>query len=188
VIAARASFSRRMLRWAVRRLVFIDESGINLSQTRAEGRALRGERVVDYVPGSRWETYSVIAGLRSTGVIAPMMIPGAMNTASLLTWVEVVLAPKLQRGDIVVWDNLRIHSDPEVVHAIKARGARLEFTPPYSPEFNPIEEAWSKMKAILRAAKARTVGDLVEFLGDALRAISPADCRGWFRHAGYVVP
>ena len=110
-----------------------------------------------------------------------------MNTAALLTWVEVVLAPTLQRGDIVVWDNLRIHSDPEVVSAIRARGARLEFTPPYSPEFNPIEEAWSKMKAIMRAAKARTVGELLEFLGDALRAISPADCRGWFKHAGYTV-
>jgi transposase len=177
-----------MLRWACRRLVFIDESGINLSHTRAEARAPRGERVVDYVPGGRWETYSIIAGLRSTGVIAPMMIAGAMNTASLLTWVEVVLAPSLKCGDIVVWDNLRIHSDPEVVRAIKARGARLEFTPPYSPEFNPIEEAWSKMKSILRAAKARTVSDLLEFLGDALRAISPADCRGWFRHAGYTVP
>lgn len=188
MIAARASFSRRMLRWAFRRLVFIDESGINLAQTRAEARAPRGERVVDYVPGARWETYSIIAGLRSTGVVAPMMIAGAMNTAALLTWVQVVLAPTLQRGDIVVWDNLRIHSDPEVVQAIKSRGARLQFTPPYSPEFNPIEEAWSKMKAILRTAKARTRRELVEFLGDALRAISPADCLGWFRHAGYAVP
>jgi transposase len=87
-----------------------------------------------------------------------------------------------------VWDNLRIHSDPEVVQAIKAKGARLQFTPPYSPEFNPIEEAWSKMKAILRTAKARTGSELIEFLGDALRAISPADCLGWFRHAGYAVP
>lgn len=188
MIAARSSFGRRMLRWAFSRLVFIDESGVNLAQTRAEGRAPRGERVVDYVPGGRWETYSIIAGLRSTGVIAPMMIPGAMNAASLLTWVEVVLAPTLRRGDIVVWDNLRIHSDAEVVRAIKAKGARLEFTPPYSPEFNPIEEAWSKMKAMLRTAKARTASDLLDSLGDALRAISPADCRGWFKHAGYVVP
>ena len=91
-----------MLRWAFRRLVFIDESGVNLSHTPARARAPRGERVVDYVPGGRWEAYSIIAGLRSTGVIAPMMISGAMNTAALLTWVEVVLAPTLQRGACVI--------------------------------------------------------------------------------------
>jgi transposase len=175
-----------MLRWAIRKLVFIDESGVNLSQTRTEGRAPRGERVIDHVPGRRWETHSIIAGLRTTGIVAPMVIPGAMNTDSLRVWVQTVLAPELRRGDIVVWDNLGIHTDPDVAAAIVARGARLEFLPPYSPEFNPIEEAWSKMKGILRAAKARTVDTLVQAVGEALEAISPTDCHGWFKHAGYA--
>ncbi len=176
-----------MLRWAMRKLVFIDESGVNLSQTRTEARAPRGERVVDHVPGRRWETYSIIAGLRSTGIVAPMVLPGAMNTESLRVWVQTVLAPELKRGDIVVWDNLGIHTDPDVAAAIAARGARLEFLPPYSPEFNPIEEAWSKMKGILRTAKARTVDALVQAVGEALEAISATDCLGWFKHAGYAV-
>lgn len=175
-----------MRRWRVPRLVFIDKSGINLAHTPAHARAPRGERVVDYVPGGRWETYSVIAGLRSTGVIAPMMLRGAMNTHALLTWVQDVLAPELLAGDIVVWDNLSIHKDPDVVAAIRAAGARLEFLPPYSPELNPIEEAWSKMEAILRVAKARTLDALLECLGDALEDISHSDALGWFEHAGYA--
>jgi transposase len=176
-----------MLRWALGRLVFVDESGINLAQTPAYARAPRGERAIDYVPGGRWETYSVIAGLRSTGIVAPMMLPGAMNADWMLTWTQNVLAPHLRPGDIVVWDNLGIHKDPDVVAAIRATGARLEFLPPYSPELNPIEEAWSKMKTLLRVAKARTFEALLEDLGAALEAISPADCLGWFKHAGYAV-
>lgn len=176
-----------MLRWGFRRLVFVDESGINLAQTPAYGRALRGDRVVDHVPGGRWETYSVIAALRSTGVVAPMMIRGAMNTAAMLFWVQNALAPELQPGDIVIWDNLSIHKDPDVVAAIKATGARLEFLPPYSPELNPIEEAWSKVKTFLRVVKARTFDTLVDGLGEALRAVSPTDCLGWFEHAGYAL-
>lgn len=187
MIAARESFSRRMLRWAFGRLIFVDESGINLAQTPAYARAPRGERAVDHVPGGRWQTYSVIAGLRSSGVIAPMMLPGAMNADSMLAWTRTVLAPELRPRDIVVWDNLSIHKDPDVAAAIKATGARLEFLPPYSPELNPIEEAWSKMKALLRVAKARSFEALLEDLGAALEAISPADCRGWFKHAGYAV-
>lgn len=176
-----------MLRWGFSRLVFVDESGINLAQTPVYGRAPRGDRVVDHVPGGRWETYSVIAGLRSAGVVAPMMIRGAMNTASMLFWVQNELAPELSPGDIVIWDNLSIHKDPDVVAAIKATGARLEFLPPYSPELNPIEETWSKVKSILRVVKARTFAALVDGLGDALRAVSPADCLGWFGHAGYAL-
>jgi transposase len=175
-----------MLRWPFHKLVFIDESGVNLSLTRANARAPRGERVVDHVPGRRWDNYSVIAGLRSTGIIAPMMLRGAMNTDALLVWVREVLAPELRQGDIVVWDNLRIHMDPEVAAAFAKRRARLEFLPPYSPDLNPIEEAWSKMKSILRSAKARVADALVQALDDALTSISAKDCRGWFKHAGYV--
>jgi transposase len=185
VIAARERFSRRMLRWPFRSLVFVDESGVNLSQTRAQAWAPRGQRIAEQIPGRR-ETYSVIAALRSTGIIAPMVLAGAMNTDALLAWIEQVLAPQLRRGDVVIWDNVGFHNAPEVAKAVKKRGARLEFIPPYSPEFNPIEEAWSKMKSILRAAKARAADALVDALDDALSAISPTDSTGWFRHAGYA--
>ena len=176
-----------MLRWAFPQLVFVDESGVNLSQTRSQARAPRGERVTDEIPGRR-ETYSVIAALRSTGVFAPMVLPGAMNTDSMIAWVEQVLAPKLRRGDIVIWDNVGFHNAPEVAKAVERRGARIEFLPPYCPELNPIEEGWSKMKSILRAAKARVAEALIQALDDALSAISRSDCRGWFKHAGYVTP
>jgi len=175
-----------MRHWSVERLVFIDESGINFAQTRAVARAPCGERVVDHVP-AHWENYSLIAALRSTGIVAPMLLPGAMNTEALRTWVRDVLAPELRPGDIVIWDNLGIHSDPEVAVALAERGARLEFLPPYSPDFNPIEEAWSKIKCILRVAKARVFDALVDALGDALNAVCPDDCLGWFKHAGYLV-
>jgi len=174
--------------WHNRQLVFIDESGVNLSETRAEGRAPRGERVVDAVPGGRWENYTIVAGLRMNGVVAPMMLPGAMNADCLRIWVRRSLAPALKPGDIVVWDNLSIHNDPQIPKMIERRGARLEFLPPYSPDLNPIEKAWSKMKTVLRKLKARTRDALVKALGIALRAITAEDCLGWFKHAGYTLP
>lgn len=183
---ARRSFCRRMQRWCPEQLVFVDESGVNLSMTRATGWAPRGERIVDHVPSKRWETYSVVAGLRQGGVVAPMVLPGAMNGEAMRTWVKEVLAPQLNPGDIVIWDNLGIHDDPEVAATVASRGAKLEFLPPYSPDLNPIEEAWSKMKAFLRVAKARAYDTLITALGDALAAITSADCRGWFAHAGYA--
>lgn len=176
-----------MKHWDVKKLVFIDESGVNLSMTRTRARSPCGERVVDKVPGGRWESYSVIAALRQKGIVAPMLIPGAMNGQSLRTWVKKCLCPRLRRGDIVIWDNLGIHNDSQVLAAIEARGATLEFLPAYSPELNPIEMAWSKVKAGLRAAGARTLDTLLASLGNALRSVTRTDCRGWFSHAGYVV-
>ena len=188
VVEARQRFFRRMLWWHNRSLVFIDESGVNLSQTRAEGRAPRGQRLVDAVPGGRWENYTIIAGLRESGIIAPMMLPGAMNSERLRTWVRKSLAPALKRGDIVVWDNLSIHNDSQVAALIEQRGATLEFLPAYSPDLNPIERAWSKMKTILRKLKARTRDALTNALGTALHAITKQDCLGWFKHSGYTLP
>lgn len=176
-----------MRRWPVDRLVFIDESGVNLALTRAQGWGPRGERVVDDVPAGRWETYSVIAALRDDGVVAPMVLRGAMDTESMRGWICEQLAPNLRRGDIVVLDNISIHQAPDIAEAIAHRGARLEFLPPYSPDLNPIEEAWAKMKATLRAAKARVLEALVWALDEALSGISSQDCRGWFQHAGYRV-
>lgn len=175
-----------MLRWPAKKLVFVDESGVNLALTRTVAWGPRGERVVDDVPGGRWESYSVIAGLRDGGVIAPMVLRGAMDTAAMRVWVGDVLGPKLRPGDIVVWDNIGIHDDPEIAEALARRGARLEFLPPYSPDLNPIEHAWGKMKSILRAAKARAAGALVWALDEALSAITSKDCRGWFQHCGYA--
>ena len=187
VIELRDHFRRNMRRLPSARLIFIDESGVNLGLTRAEARAPRGKRIVDYAPGNSWESYSVVAGLRRTGVIAPMLLKGAMNTSSLLAWVKSELGPKLGPGDIVVWDNLSIHYNPEVARVIKERGACLRFLPPYSPEFNPIEKAWSKMKALLRVIKARSFDALVAGVGEALGAVTPEDSEGWFAHAGYAV-
>ena len=176
-----------MQQWSSDRLVFVDESGVNLAMTRREAWAPKGQRIVDAVPGGQWETYSVIAGLRRTGVFAPMVLSGAMNGEALRAWAKTTFVPNLRKGDIVVWDNLSIHEDREVASLIENRGARLEFLPPYSPDLNPIEEAWSKMKAFLRVAKARARDTLIEALADALRSITPDDCRGWFAHAGYIV-
>jgi len=177
-----------MTAWCPEHLVFVDESGVNLSLTRAQARAPVGQRVVDHVPGARWETYSVIAALRADGIVAPMVVGGAINGDALRTWVEEVLGPELSPGDIVVWDNLAIHTSAEDAQLIEQRGARLQFLPKYSPDLNPIELAWSKAKALLRRIKARTGEALVHALGDALAAITPSDSSAWFRHAGYAAP
>jgi transposase len=115
-----------------------------------------------------------------------MMLPGAMNTECPRIWVRESVTPALKPGDIVVWDNLDIHNDVEIAEVIERRGARFEFLPPYSPDLNPIEKAWSKRKSVLRKLKARTREALVDAHGTALRAISKQDCIGWFRHAGYT--
>lgn len=185
VVRARERFQRRRRRWPPCKLVFVDESGVNLSLTRAEAWAPRGERVVATVPGRRWENYTLIAALRTSGVEAPMLLPGAMNALALRVWVRDCLAPRLKRGDIVVWDNLGIHGDLESRGHIEARGATLEFLPPYSPEFSPIEPAFGKAKTLLRGIGARTWRRLITATGRVLQAITPRDCEGWFRHCGY---
>src|SRR5262249_49667642 len=151
-----------------------------------EAWAPRGERAVDHVPGRRWETFTLIAALRFDGVHAPMLLPGAMNALALRTWVRNSLVPLLRNGDIVVWDNLGIHDDYEVRLSIEAAGARLRFLPPYSPDFNPIEQAWSKTKAVLRRLGARTWRRLVDAVSQALHSITPLDCIGWFENCGYT--
>lgn len=129
VVVARERFAHRRRRWQRSRLWFVDESGVNHSLTRSEAWAPRGERIVDSVPGRRWETFTVIAALSVGGLHAPMLLPGAMNTEALRVWVRDCLAPLLRPADIVIWDNLGIHEDPEVAALIRALGARLEFFP-----------------------------------------------------------
>lgn len=176
-----------MRRWPVDKLVIVDESGVNLAFTRKEAWGPRGERVVDDVPHGRWESFSVVAALRTTGIAVPMLLRGAFDGPATRVWVREQLAPTLRPGDIVIWDNIGIHDDQEIAETIAARGARLEFLPPYSPDLSPIEPAFSKMKAWLRAAKARVADALVSALDEALSAITPQDCLGWFRHCGYRV-
>jgi transposase len=166
--------------------VFIDESGVNTSMTRAEAWAPRNERAVDHVPGRRWESHTVIAALRVDGICAPMVLPGAMNTEALRVWVRDCLCPELRPGDIVIWDNLGIHGDPELEQYIRSRGAALEFLPPYSPELNPIELVWSKVKAILRRLRPRDWNGILAALRQALLAVSSTECLNYFCHAGYL--
>ena len=168
-------------------LQFIDESGLHLGFTRLYGRAAPGERVTEGTPDYSGPHYTTIAAIGLRGVSAPWLFEGAMTTLAFETYVQAELAPTLQRGDIVLADNLSAHKSAEAQRLIAARGARLEFLPPYSSDFNPIELCWSKVKTALRAAKARTFETLLEALASALRSVSRADIQAWFAHCGYAV-
>lgn len=176
------------MRFIIEHLKFIDESGAHLGLTRLFGRAAPGERVSEATPGYSGKHYTVIAALGPTEVSATWLLEGAMTREAFEVYITQVLAPTLQGGDVVLLDNLNVHKS-ELAHlAIQARGARLEFLPPYSPDLNPIEKCWSKVKAVLRRLKARTLDELVEALDLAFRAITPEDTRAWFAHCGYVLP
>ena len=156
----------------VNRLKFIDESGVNLGLTRLFGRAAPGERVGEATPGHAGAHYTLVAALGWQGVCAPWVLEGAMDGSAFEVYVQQVLGPTLRRGDIVVMDNLSAHQRGRIRPLIEARGARLAFLPPYSPDFNPIELCWSKVKTVLRTAKARTFEALLAALADALRSVS----------------
>jgi transposase len=168
-------------------LKFIDEFGTHLGLTRLFGRAAPGERVVEATAGYSGAHYTVVATLGLQGITAPCLFEGAMNGITFETYVEKVLAPTLHPGDLVVIDNLSAHKGEPIGQLIEACGARVHFLPPYSPDLNPIELCWAKVKTALRAAKARTFDALVSALWDALRAINPADAIAWFAHCGYTV-
>lgn len=170
-----------------KKLYFIDEIGMHLGLTRLYGRAAPGERVVEATPGYSGPHYTAVAALTLRGVRAPWLLEGSMNGLAFEAYVEHVLAPSLRRGDIVVLDNLKPHTQAVIRTLIEARGARVEFLPPYSPDFNPIELCWSKVKAWLRKAKARTYDELLAALEQALRAVSRTDAMAWFTHCGYPV-
>ena len=168
-------------------LRFLDESGIHLGLTRLYGRATPGERIEEGTPDTSGPHYTMIASLGWNGVQAPWILQGAMTGVAFETYVEQILAPTLRPKEIVLMDNLSAHKGPKVRTLIEARSARLEYLPPYSPDWNPIEKCWSKVKAAMRAAKARTVDELVDALGYALRAVTHDDASGWFTHCGYTV-
>lgn len=167
------------------RLVFIDETGASTKMARLRGRAPKGQRCRAPVPHGHWKTTTFTGALRLSGMTAPMVLDGPMNGAAFLAYVEQVLVPTLRPGDIVIMDNLPAHKPGAVRAAIEAAGAELSFLPPYSPDFNPIENAFSKLKAILRKAAARTIDDLWHAIGEAIDAFTPRECQNYFAACGY---
>lgn len=174
------------MRSDVQRLVFIDESAAKTNMTRLRGRARRGERVRDHAPYGHWNTTTMLGSIRLDGTISCMAVDGATTRDVFRAYVRHVLCPTLRPGDIVVADNLSAHKDRESETLIEARGAHLEFLPPYSPDFNPIENMWSKVKTHLRAAKARTHETLITAIGQALKSITSTDAQGYFFSCGYT--
>lgn len=179
----RRSFRRKVKRIEPKRPLFVDETGVTTAMTPTYGWAPRGARAVGSAPGA-WESITVIAGLGLDGVRAPLAFPGSTDTAAFETYVEQVLVPELRPGDVVVWDNLTPHRVPAVRAAIERVGAELLPLPPWSPDYTPIEEMWSKVKAYLRRVAARTKEGVYEALGEALERVTPHDIIGWFQHAG----
>jgi transposase len=167
------------------KLVFIDETGLSTKMARLRGRAPRGERCRAGVPHGHWKTTTFTGALRLTGMTAPFVYDGAMNGAVFLAYVEQVLVPTLKPGDVVIMDNLPAHKAAGVRDAIGAAGARLLYLPPYSPDFNPIENAFAKLKALLRAKAERTIAALWDTVGSILDLFTPAECENYFKAAGY---
>ena len=168
------------------RLVFIDETWATTNMARRYGRSPRGQRLVASVPHGHWKTSTFLAALRHDGLTAPCVLDGAINGAAFRAYVEQFLAPTLAPGDLVVMDNLSSHKVTGVREAIEARGASLLYLPPYSPDFNPIEHAFAKLKEYLRKAAARTIDALWAAIADALGDFSPNECANYLAHAGYV--
>ena len=179
VQAQRLDFEERMVNVDPAHLVFVDEMGATTAMTRTYGRAPIGERVVGSAPGD-WENVTLIAGLRSSGVVAPFAFAGAMDQEAFQTYVDKVLVPILQPKDVVVWDNLSSHKNSAATAAVQAAKARVEPLPPYSPDKTPIEEMFSKTKTYLRQVGARTQDAVIQALGKALNLVTPLDCLGWF--------
>jgi transposase len=183
VQAKRDEFRREVGAIATKRLVFVDETGVTTTMTPAYARAPRGQRVVDSVPAS-WETSTVIAALGLEGVRAPVVFTGSTDSAVFQAYVDQMLVPELRAGDVVVFDNIKPHLSAAVAKSIEGAGAGALPLPPYSPDYTPIEEMFSKVKQGLRRARARTKAGLVEAVGEVLRSVTRQDIRGWFQHAG----
>jgi len=167
------------------RLVFIDETWTSTNMARRCGRAPKGERLRAGVPHGHWKTTTFIGALRCTGMVAPMVLDGPINGVWFQAYVDQVLVPDLKPGDVVIMDNLGSHKGPRVRAAIEAAGAQLLYLPPYSPDFNPIENAFSKLKALLRKAAERTVEGLWQRIGALLSTFTPKECANFFAAAGY---
>jgi transposase len=168
------------------RLIFVDETGTNLSLTRRSGRAPRGQRVIGHVPRNHGPNVTLIAAMDQEGLLGELTLTGALDSLAFEVYVTRVLVPQLWPGDIVILDNLSAHKSKTARMWIEATGAQVCFLPPYSPDFNPIEHAFSKLKAWLRGAGARTRADLDQAISAALHTITSADAAAWFAHCGYA--
>jgi transposase len=166
--------------------VFIDETWAKTNMTRTHGRCARGTRLLAKAPFGKWQTLTFLAALRFDRLDAPCVIDGPINGASFLAYVEQILVPTLQPGDIVIMDNLGSHKGKAIRKAIRHAGARLFFLPPYSPDLNPIEQVFAKLKTLLRKADERTVKATWQRIGQLLDAFSPAECANYFKNAGYA--
>jgi transposase len=168
------------------KLIFLDETWTKTNMVRLYGRSQRGTRLIDATPHGHWKTSTFIAALREDGLVAPAVFDGAINGDLFLAYVELVPVPTLTPDDTVVMDNLSSHKKPAVRRAIEEAGASVRFLPAYSPNLNPIEQVFAKMKALLRAKALRTVDALWNALGSITACVSPAECKNFIRHAGYV--
>ena len=183
---ARTAWRSRQDAFDVGRLVFIDESAAKTNMTRLYGRAKAGQRLVDAAPAGHWCATTMISSIRCDGSTACMVVDGATNQEVFRAYVKQILLPTLRTGDVVVLDNLSAHKDSQAIARIESVGATVIFLPPYSPDFNPIEKMWSKIKSILRTIKARTRETLIPAIATALGAITAQDAKGWFVSCGYV--
>jgi transposase len=167
------------------RLVFIDETWASTNMARTRGRAPRGERLRAAIPHGHWKTTTFVAGLRNSGMVAPMVLDGPINGLAFQAYVDQVLVPDLRPGDVVVMENLGSHKRPGIREAIEAAGASLLYLPPYSPDFNPIENAFAKLKAMLRKAAERTIDGLWSAIGRIIDTFNPTECANYFAAAGH---
>ena len=167
------------------KLVFFDESGVNTLMARTRGRSLKGQRLVGSASAGRYTTMTLMSAVRMDGVVAPMLLDGPVNAEAFASYVEECLVPGLEPGDILIMDNLPAHKGVRITRAVEDARCTLVYLPPYSPDLNPIENMWSKVKAILRKTAARSFAALLDAVGQSLRAITCEDCLGYFEHCGY---
>jgi transposase len=185
ILKRRQDWFERQIDLDPERLVFIDETWASTKMARSHGRAPKGQRLRMSVPHGHWKTTTFVAGIRTSGLIAPFVLDGPINRDAFEVYVDKVLVPDLRPGDVVIMDNLSSHKGPRVREMIEAAGAGLLYLPPYSPDFNPIEKAFSKLKALLRKAAERTVEGLWTTIGQLLEAFTPTDCANYFAACGY---
>ncbi|MGB6721225.1 MAG: IS630 family transposase [Terracidiphilus sp.] len=186
VARARRRWMREQGMFDPARLVFLDETATSTNMVRLRGRCPRGERLIDHVPHGHWKTITFVAGLRRRAMVAPLVLDGPMNATTFVAYLKECLVPKLKRGDVVMMDSLPVHRVAGVREVIEAAGAKLRYLPKYSPDLNPIEQAFSKLKAHLRKAAERTIPRLSRRIGALVAAFSPQECTNYFRHAGYA--
>ena len=182
---ARRDWHHSVKRAKAKRLIFIDETWFSTAMTKPRGYAPRGKRLVSRVPHGHWKTTTFVGGLTRSGIVAPMLLDGPINGDSFKAYVEQVLAPVIKHGHLVFLDNLSSHKTATVKKALEDNGIRTRYLPTYSPDLNPIENAFSKLKALVKSAGQRTIAGLWETVGQLIDQFSPTECSNYFRHCGY---